>query len=118
MYIITFDYIQVIYYCSQLFVFFTPLILIHLSIKRKLFTLIIYIKMYKLIGRTTDFKGKTLWEILGNLKKFGVCRAVSRNMFQRYPESTYIKILKVEALSDVEPSFEVSIFSYLIHFIN
>jgi len=34
----------------------------------------------KLIGRTTDFKGKPLWEILGNLKNFGVGRIVIRNL--------------------------------------
>ena len=53
----------------------------------------------KYIGRTTDFKGKTLWEIVGNLKNFGVGRAIIRNRFaQRYSEPTYHKILKVEAL--------------------
>lgn len=52
----------------------------------------------KLIGRTTDFKGKPLWEILGNLKNFGVGRIVIRNRFQRYPEPSYMKILKVGAL--------------------
>ncbi|CAL1683088.1 unnamed protein product [Lasius platythorax] len=52
----------------------------------------------KLIGRTTDFKGKPLWEILGNLKNFGVGRLVIRNRFQRYPEPCYMKILKVAAL--------------------
>ncbi|XP_012218345.1 uncharacterized protein mRpS34 [Linepithema humile] len=58
----------------------------------------------KFIGRTTDFKGKPLWEILGNLKNFGVGRIVIRNRFQRYPESCYIKILKVAAMPmPVEP---------------
>lgn len=52
----------------------------------------------KLIGRTTDFKGKTLWEILGNLKNFGVGRLVIRNRFQRYPEPCYMKILKVAGM--------------------
>lgn len=52
----------------------------------------------KLIGRTTDFKGKPLWEIVGNLKNFGVGRIVARNMFQRYPESSYMKIVKVDAV--------------------
>ncbi|KAL6442032.1 hypothetical protein ACFW04_002396 [Cataglyphis niger] len=53
----------------------------------------------KLIGRSTNFKGKTLWEILGNLKNFGVGRLVIRNRFQRYPEPCYMKILKVAAMS-------------------
>lgn len=52
----------------------------------------------KLIGRITDHKGKTLWEILGNLKNFGVGRLVIRNRFQRYPETCYMKILKVAAM--------------------
>jgi Mitochondrial 28S ribosomal protein S34 len=30
----------------------------------------------KYIGRTTDFKGKTLWQIVSNLKNFGVGRVV------------------------------------------
>lgn len=52
----------------------------------------------KLIGRTTDFKGKPLWEILGNLKNFGVGRLVIRNRFQRYPEPCYMRILKVAGM--------------------
>lgn len=51
----------------------------------------------KYVGRTTDFKGKTLWEIVGNLKDFGVGRIVIRHMFQRYKEPCFMKILKVEA---------------------
>ncbi|XP_016840117.1 uncharacterized protein LOC107980955 [Nasonia vitripennis] len=53
---------------------------------------------YKYIGKTVDFKGKTLWEILGNLKNFGVGRMIARNRFQRYDEPCYYKIMKVEAL--------------------
>ncbi|KAG7209883.1 hypothetical protein KM043_011484 [Ampulex compressa] len=52
----------------------------------------------KYIGRTTNFKGKTLWEILGNLKNYGVGRMVIRYKFQRYPEVSYMRILKVAAL--------------------
>lgn len=52
----------------------------------------------KYIGRTTDFKGKTLWEILGNLKNFGVGRMIIRNKFQRYPEPCYMRILKIATL--------------------
>lgn len=52
----------------------------------------------KLIGRKTDFKGKTLWEIVGNLKNFGVGRVVVRSMFERYPEKSFMRILKVEAV--------------------
>lgn len=53
-------------------------------------------QVIKYIGRKTDFKGKTLWEIVGDLKDYGVGRLVIRNMFQRYPEPCYFKILKVE----------------------
>lgn len=49
------------------------------------------------VGRTTDFKGKSLWHIVGNLKDFGVGRIVIRHMFQRYKEPCFFKILKVEA---------------------
>lgn len=55
-------------------------------------------KVVKYIGRTTDFKGKTLWEIVGDLKDFGVGRLVVRNMFQRYPEPCYMRILKVDTV--------------------
>lgn len=53
---------------------------------------------YKYIGRTTDFKGKSIWELVGNLKNYGVGRVLIRQMFQRYPEPCYMKILKVEPL--------------------
>ncbi|XP_055627805.1 uncharacterized protein LOC129769509 [Toxorhynchites rutilus septentrionalis] len=56
----------------------------------------------KYIGRTTDFKGKTLWEIVGNLKNFGVGRVVVRSMFERYPEPSFMRIVKVEALPNEE----------------
>ncbi|PSN53237.1 hypothetical protein C0J52_07983 [Blattella germanica] len=57
----------------------------------------------KYVGRTTDFKGKTLWEIVGNLKNFGVGRVVVRSIFERYPEPSYLKICKVEALANEDP---------------
>lgn len=65
---------------------------------------------YKYIGRTHDFKGKTLWEIVGNLKNFGVGRILLRNRFQRYLEPSYLKIMKVETLPIPEkPSYDVSL---------
>lgn len=65
---------------------------------------------YKYIGRTTDFRGKSLWEILGNLKNFGVGRILVRSRYERYPEPTFIKVLKVETLPQPEnPSPDVSI---------
>ncbi|XP_038223517.1 uncharacterized protein LOC119840829 [Zerene cesonia] len=59
-------------------------------------------KVIKYVGRTTDFKGKTLWEIVGSLKNFGVGRLIVRQMFQRYPEPTFMKIVKVETCPDEE----------------
>jgi hypothetical protein len=64
----------------------------------------------KYIGRTTDFKGKTLWEIVANLKGNGVGRTVVRSMFERYPEPSFMKIVKVEA--DV---YAVSLHSWRIY---
>nr|CAI5826003.1 unnamed protein product [Callosobruchus analis] len=62
---------------------------------------------YKYIGRITDFKGKTLWEILGNLKNNGVGRIVARSRFECYSEPCYYKILKVETLANPqEPSMD------------
>ncbi|KZC13731.1 PREDICTED: uncharacterized protein LOC107191846 [Dufourea novaeangliae] len=55
----------------------------------------------KYIGRKTDFKGKTLWEILGNLKNCGVGRMILRSQFQKYREASYMRILKVAAQPDV-----------------
>lgn len=64
---------------------------------------------YKYIGRTHDFVGKTMWEIVGNLKNFGVGRLVTRTKHERYPETSFMKIIKVEALPNPkEPSPDVS----------
>ncbi|EDV95759.1 uncharacterized protein LOC6558503 [Drosophila grimshawi] len=57
-------------------------------------------KVIKYIGRTTDFRGNSLWEIVGNLPDWGVGRMVIRNMFQRYPEPCYMRILKVQAIDE------------------
>lgn len=52
----------------------------------------------KYVGKKTDFVGKTLWEILGNLKNFGVGRIVVRNTYaKKYKEPCYMKILEVNA---------------------
>lgn len=65
---------------------------------------------YKYIGRTTDFKGKTLWEIVGNLKNYGIGRIVARSRFERYPEPCYFKILEVETCPNpITPSMDVCI---------
>ncbi|XP_068142362.1 LOW QUALITY PROTEIN: uncharacterized protein mRpS34 [Drosophila tropicalis] len=54
-------------------------------------------KVIKYIGRTTDFRGSTLWELVSTLPNWGEGRMVIRNMFQRYPEPCYMRILKVQA---------------------
>ncbi|XP_075978594.1 mitochondrial ribosomal protein S34 [Anticarsia gemmatalis] len=56
----------------------------------------------KYVGRTTDFKGKSLWEIIGSLKNLGVGRIVVRSVFERYPEPSFMKIVKVETCPDEE----------------
>lgn len=74
---------------------------------------------YKFIGRTTEYCGKSLWEIVGNLKDFGVGRIFVRNRFERYPEKSWFKILQVEtneAPKDVPLyAFDVSISIHLLH---
>lgn len=54
----------------------------------------------KYVGRTTNFKGKTLWEIVGSLKNLGVGRIIVRSVFERYPEPSFMKIVKVETCPD------------------
>lgn len=53
---------------------------------------------YEIYGKTSLQHGKTLWEIIGNLKNNGVGRVVVRNQFKRYPEPSWYRILKVEAV--------------------
>ena len=65
---------------------------------------------YVYIGRRNFYIGKTLWEILGNLRDFGVGRMLVRSKFERYPEVTFYRILRTEPLMDevcilFEPSF-------------
>ena len=52
----------------------------------------------KFIGRTTDLKGKRLFDILARLKDFGVGRIIYRNQFMdRYaPAPSYYVVTKVD----------------------
>ncbi|CAG9561144.1 unnamed protein product [Danaus chrysippus] len=59
-------------------------------------------QVIKYVGRTTNFKGKTLWEIVGSLKNYGVGRIIVRSVFNRYPEPSFMKIVKVETCPDEE----------------
>ncbi|NP_001155738.1 28S ribosomal protein S34, mitochondrial [Acyrthosiphon pisum] len=56
----------------------------------------------KLIGRTTNLYGKTLWEILGNLRTTGVGRLVTRNSYDRYEEPSFFRVLSVEPTAQIE----------------
>lgn len=69
----------------------------------------------KYIGRTTDFCGKSLWEIVGNLKNFGIGRVVKRHMFERYQEPSYLRILKVEAVPHEVSKYILNYKSLLIN---
>lgn len=52
----------------------------------------------KYVGKPSKFAGKTLWEILGNLKDFGVGRIIVRNSYaKRFKEPCYMKVLEVTA---------------------
>jgi len=79
-----------------------------------------FIMPYKFIGRATNGYGKTLWEIVGNLKDFGVGRVFARNLFERYPEKSWFRILEVqplEAPKDVPLyAFDVSLLNYFTYF--
>lgn len=52
------------------------------------------------IGRKNYFYGKTIWQILANLKNFGVGRMVTRNILSKYPEPSYHIIKAVEPRMD------------------
>lgn len=50
----------------------------------------------KYVGKKTKYVGKTLWEILGNLKDFGVGRIIVRNTYaNNFKEPCYMKVLEV-----------------------
>lgn len=49
------------------------------------------------VGKVGPKCGKTLWEILGNLKNFGVGRLVTRWDYAKYEEPSFMKIVHVDA---------------------
>lgn len=58
------------------------------------------------IGRRTHLVGKRVFEILANLKNFGIGRVLQRNEFkQEFPEPSYFKIVRVEPQMDEELTF-------------
>lgn len=54
------------------------------------------------IGKPSKHVGKTLFEILCNLKNFGIGRMVIRSHFHKYKEPSYYIIKKVEPQMDPE----------------
>lgn len=63
----------------------------------------------KYVGKKSKFVGKTLWEIIGNLKDFGVGRIIVRDSFaNRYPEPCYLRVLEVNAQpNEITPKIKV-----------
>ena len=55
---------------------------------------------YVYVGKRNFFLGKRLWEIVGNLKNFGEGRILVRSKIERYPEVSYVKIIRAEPLMD------------------
>lgn len=56
------------------------------------------------VGKETKYVGKTLWEIVGNLKDYGVGRIVVRNRhLAKYKTPCYYEILSVKTLQDKPP---------------
>lgn len=53
---------------------------------------------YEFVGKKIPEVGKTLWEIVGNLKNFGIGRLVITSTYLKYPEPSFFKIVKVQPL--------------------
>ena len=53
------------------------------------------------IGRSHDLYGKSLWELLCNLKEFGAGRVVKRTKFnRRYPEDSWYRVISARPEMD------------------
>lgn len=64
---------------------------------------------YKYIGKSTYYKGKSIWEIVGNLKNFGVGRVLVRSRLEHYSEPSFFRIKSVEPHENPDnPSVDVS----------
>ncbi|KFM60816.1 hypothetical protein X975_12086, partial [Stegodyphus mimosarum] len=55
----------------------------------------------KVIGKKSWFVGKYLFEILCNLKNYGVGRVVVKNSYSKYPEISYYVIRKVVPMREI-----------------
>lgn len=61
-------------------------------------------QIIKYVGKKSPYTGKTLWEIIGNLKDFGVGRIILRNsQVNRHKEPCFLKILEVKAMPNILP---------------
>ncbi|OQV19573.1 hypothetical protein BV898_06347 [Hypsibius exemplaris] len=56
----------------------------------------------RIVGKPNQLRGKYLFEILRNLKDFGVGRTVVRSLYERYPEPTYFVVRTVQPGNDPE----------------
>lgn len=54
------------------------------------------------IGRKSDFYGKSVWELVCNLKNFGVGRVLQRTQLKHHPEPSWFRIIKAEPAMDEE----------------
>lgn len=59
------------------------------------------------IGRKNYFYGKPIFQILANLKNFGIERMITRNILNKYPEPSYHIIKRVEPQMDEELKFGI-----------
>ena len=57
------------------------------------------------VGRKGNFHGKRVWEILANLKNFGIGRMITRSILSKYPEPSYHIIKRVEPRMDEQLAF-------------
>ncbi|XP_055924998.1 uncharacterized protein LOC129956961 [Argiope bruennichi] len=55
----------------------------------------------KLIGKISPYTGNYLFEILNNLKNYGIGRVLMRNSYKKYPELSFYVIRKVVPLREL-----------------
>ena len=54
------------------------------------------------IGKPTDHLGRTVFQILANLKNFGIGRMLTRHEFDKFPEPSYHIVKRVQTYMDPE----------------
>lgn len=50
----------------------------------------------KFFGKPSKFSGKSLWEIVGNLKNFGEGRLIITCESFKYPEPSFFRIVRIQ----------------------